>query len=91
MPRGGRNIVMGARPFVFWLRRIYRVPDHAARPPAWGQLCAKRCRALDARAICAPTRGSNRHDVCGQPPHKLLTILSMGCSRLWLNGCAWWG
>src|SRR5262249_42720689 len=39
--------------FVPWcseFRRIYRVPDDAARPPAWGQLCAKRCRVLDARA-----------------------------------------
>src|SRR5436190_21143864 len=57
-------------------RRIYRVPDHAARPPAWGAaLCKTLSGARHGRAGCAKRVGANRRDACGQPPHKLLTIL----------------
>jgi len=71
MPLVRKNIVIGARPFVFWLTRIYRVPDHAGRPPGWGQVCEKRRRPLGTRAPMRRTPTG----ACGQPLDKLLTIL----------------
>jgi len=68
-------MVIGARPFVFWLRRIYRVPDHAGRPPGWGQVCEKRRRPLGTRAPMRRTHGGRSDGACGQPLDKLLTIL----------------
>ena len=92
MPRVRKNIVIGARPFVFSVEAKSTVFPIMPRGRRRGGSSVQNAEGRSTRARqMRRTCGANRPNACGQPPHKLWTILQIGCSHLWLNGCESWG